>query len=196
MTKRCTQCDRELSVSSFGRRGASLKSWCKECSQQRQNEWRARTREQQRAYARKKYANDADRQRVYHREKMRARRAADPERARQYTNDYRAANREKTRATQAAWIAANPERWALLRRAVKERRRSGLATLDLDYAAILLGDPCSYCVGPAGTIDHIVAIAEGGVGDATNLTAACGRCNSVKHSRPLLLALLAIRRPA
>jgi 5-methylcytosine-specific restriction endonuclease McrA len=59
----------------------------------------------------------------------------------------------------------------------------------------LLGDLCAYCSGPADSIDHIDAIAVGGDGSWTNLTAACGRCNSTKVHKPLLLFLATRTHP-
>ncbi len=58
----------------------------------------------------------------------------------------------------------------------------------------LLADPCTYCGGPAGTLDHIVPRHRGGANLPDNATAACQRCNSSKGRKPLLL-WLATRRP-
>ena len=62
------------------------------------------------------------------------------------------------------------------------------------YEIILLGDPCSYCGGPAGVgfggPDHIDPFIYGGGGEWENLTAACRSCNSSKGDRPLLLWLI------
>jgi 5-methylcytosine-specific restriction endonuclease McrA len=53
-------------------------------------------------------------------------------------------------------------------------------------------DPCAYCGGPAGTVDHIRPQCRR---DRTthrwvNWTAACTRCNGAKRDRSLLLFLL------
>lgn len=68
-------------------------------------------------------------------------------------------------------------------------RRRGVP-LDREYAAILRRDPCCYCGGPAGEIDHIVPVIRGGSGEWDNLTAACRSCNATKHDTDLLGYLL------
>ena len=44
----------------------------------------------------------------------------------------------------------------------------------------LRGLPCVACGQPSDTVDHIVAIAEGGTNEPSNLQPMCGRCNYVK----------------
>src|SRR6266508_607825 len=43
---------------------------------------------------------------------------------------------------------------------------------------------CSYCRGPAETIDHVMPRSRGGEHIWENVVAACARCNHVKGSRP------------
>lgn len=90
----------------------------------------------------------------------------------------------KTRAK--TWAQQNPEK-------AKEhaRRKARQAReMDQEYAAILRRDPCSYCGGPGGEVDHIVPPSKGGTGHWTNLTAACKSCNSSKNARSLLHFML------
>lgn len=68
------------------------------------------------------------------------------------------------------------------------------------YAKLLRGDPCSYCGGPGGTIDHIRPLSGhpllppqgGGIGKQNwqNYTSACLSCNREKGVRGLLEFLL------
>jgi 5-methylcytosine-specific restriction endonuclease McrA len=138
----------------------------------------------------------------------RRRRAKDPEAVRAYKRAYYAANTERERRrTRDSWNSlpveeqrrrtreanAKRDREAVLANArVQKAKRRGAPFDDeaLDYAAVLLRDPCSYCGQPATTIDHIVAINAGGDSDWGNLTAACGRCNGRKQGG-LLLRFLA-----
>lgn len=46
---------------------------------------------------------------------------------------------------------------------------------------------CTYCGGPAGTIDHIRPRQFGGTDDPDNLTDACQSCNSRKGTLPVEL---------
>lgn len=54
------------------------------------------------------------------------------------------------------------------------------------YLAPLLNDPCAYCGGAGGTIDHIVPISRGGDSAPENLTGACRSCNISKSNKSLL----------
>lgn len=63
------------------------------------------------------------------------------------------------------------------------------------WRRLLRADPCAYCGGPGGSVDHIVprASRRQGVERWTNLVGACERCNGHKRDRPLLM-FLRIRR--
>ncbi len=59
------------------------------------------------------------------------------------------------------------------------------------WLRILRGEPCAYCGGPGGTVDHVEprARAARGIGSAhswLNVVGACARCNGAKRDRPLL----------
>lgn len=60
------------------------------------------------------------------------------------------------------------------------------------YRWLVRQDPCSYCGGPGGTVDHIVPKMLGGPRWTwTNYTGACRKCNSShKRAAPLLLWLV------
>jgi hypothetical protein len=117
-------------------------------------------------------------------------------------------NRESNIAKSSAWQKANRERINIRNRltakarretnvenARKKGRRDQLARRigrdpqSMEYAAILLRDPCSYCGGPATTIDHIEPLRAGGLSAWDNLTASCAPCNSTKRDHPLLFFL-------
>lgn len=61
------------------------------------------------------------------------------------------------------------------------------------YGITLTQDPCSYCGGPGGELDHIVPTEHGGTNDWPNLTACCHRCNTSKGKRSLLDSLMRAR---
>lgn len=59
------------------------------------------------------------------------------------------------------------------------------------YRRVLRNDPCAYCGSEkGGALDHIVPRSEARSSGWRNLTGACNRCNGIKHTQPLLLALL------
>lgn len=104
----------------------------------------------------------------------------------------------------AAGVAvATPEGLMLLRPRVKKGCRRGLVVQPLygkkykllrilaygglaGYRKMLLREPCSYCNGPSGSIDHIRAVSNGGGPFWDNQTPACQRCNGTKSNRGLL----------
>lgn len=98
-------------------------------------------------------------------------------------------NREHVKAQERARYAANPvpKRLRARREVVKT-----LGPNDLEYGRILLSDPCSYCGGPGGVLDHITPVVAGGTNDWHNLTSSCRTCNSRKSKRSLLTFLLKI----
>ena len=55
---------------------------------------------------------------------------------------------------------------------------------------VLLKDPCPYCLGPGGTIDHVTPMSMGGSKDSIrNWSGACEACNIRRGSRALLYFL-------
>ena len=74
---------------------------------------------------------------------------------------------------------------AALHPSVRDKLNGELRT----WRATLQNDPCSYCAGPGGEADHIVARRSGGRDRWLNLAGACDRCNRAKGSRPLLAFL-------
>lgn len=62
--------------------------------------------------------------------------------------------------------------------------------LEAQYREALYQDPCSYCGSDAQALDHIQSRSRGGDDGWQNLAAACTSCNSSKHAKPLLMALL------
>lgn len=102
--------------------------------------------------------------------------ARHPETAYIYALNWRATHRERVRAN-------NRGAWARRVERLGSWREVG------EIAPALRRDPCAYCGGPGGVVDHIVAVAAGGVHEAENLTGACRRCNARKGTKSLLLFL-------
>lgn len=66
------------------------------------------------------------------------------------------------------------------------------------WMSVIRRDPCSYCGGPAGTVDHVEprsrrARGLGGAHSWLNYAAACERCNGRKGAHSLLMFLAASR---
>jgi hypothetical protein len=64
------------------------------------------------------------------------------------------------------------------------------------WETIILSDPCSYCGGPANTVDHVVARGSGGRNHWTNKAPSCRACNGQKgmSSVPMFLVVSSKRR--
>lgn len=61
------------------------------------------------------------------------------------------------------------------------------------YYSAVRRDPCSYCGGTGGEVDHIVARSNGGPNEWQNYAAICRACNMAKWTYTLLGALLRAR---
>ena len=132
--------------------------------------------------------------------------AKNPEARRAATADWAEANPSKKACSQKRWRMANPEANAVhsLRWRVKNpdinaaktsfyRARKRNATVPdqpVTAAAIAerfaLFDGCAYCGADKKlTIDHFMALNDGGLHVASNLVGACGCCNSSKCDSPV-----------
>lgn len=118
----------------------------------------------------------------------------DPGAKRAASKRHREANREAVRqqdreSKQRRRASNDPVLRAHIR-ADRFRRRGGSkpTAAAREYFAVIAGDPCSYCGGPANTVDHIDPLRHGGAGEWDNFTAACASCNTRKNDSPLLLA--------
>lgn len=136
--------------------------------------------------------------------KQRARRDANRDRVVAWHRQYREEHRDRLNAQNRQWKANNAEKirayarvyyWQNLA-AQRERSRvkAALARASTStrpefvaYASVIYRDPCAYCTGPGGELDHIVPVSRGGKSDWDNSTSACSTCNRAKHAKPLLL---------
>lgn len=121
-------------------------------------------------------------QAAVHRDRHRDKRNAD---ALERYHRLMAEDPERVRALRREWAGTEKGRMAG-RLAAHVRRGAAPTAGAVEYAAIILADPCSYCGEPAVEIDHIDPVASGGDGDWPNLAPACRRCNARKNDRRLL----------
>lgn len=98
---------------------------------------------------------------------------------------WREANRDRQRANIERWNAAHPEQ----RIAEKHRYRARLRGSTEHHSAAeiktlkeMCGGRCAHCLKKARlTIDHIVALANGGSNAIRNIQFLCSACNSYKR---------------
>lgn len=184
MTALCRKCGEEQPPEAFyldarGRRRFP----CKACMKRDATRWQKEHPERARETQRRTQAKNKHRYQEHYRQYRIAKR----DELAQKTMAWRAANRERHRAYSRQWALENPERTRSNARESQRRRRVGRNRLAIGFADILRRDPCSYCGGSAGHIDHIQAVAQGGQSDWANLTSACVSCNSSKSDESLLL---------
>lgn len=106
-----------------------------------------------------------------------------PEYARRASRRARTANPERDRRYKRAWAQRNPHK------VVNYDPRRAAAPFDeeaVEYAAIIINDPCVYCGGESAQIDHIVPLRDGGDSHWSNLAPTCARCNGSKGAKSVL----------
>lgn len=173
--KACVRCTVEKSEREFSKRSSAkdgLASYCKSCANEYHAEW---------------YENNKTKERAQQAEYKAARR----DELAAYQRAYAKTHPDECRARSIRHRQENPELYRKYARADAQRRRG--AAMDATgryYFELLRFDPCSYCGGPGGEVDHIDAVGKDGTGHWTNLTGACRRCNAGKFTHPLLTALL------
>lgn len=134
-------------------------------------------------------------------ERARAWRVANRDRHRAYSRQWALDHLEHVRAKLSAWSAAHREQINARSRAYKRahpelsredarKRYLGRDNEVYRYSLVLRGDPCSYCSGPGGVVEHVVPLSRGGQNTIDNLTASCHKCNASKRSKSLLVFLL------
>lgn len=174
--KHCPDCGEDKPRSEFHSdrsRGDGLSGFCKECRRERTRAWNKQNPERKADAAAAWFKANSELVAT----RARAWREANPERA-----------REIARRAHESYKQRHPVRYALRHRSeVRSRRLGGDA---LDFACVVVADPCSYCGGEGGTLDHIDPLVFGGPHDPTNFTSACHSCNSQKGAKSLLSFLL------
>jgi 5-methylcytosine-specific restriction endonuclease McrA len=126
---------------------------------------------------------------VCHREEETARYWTDPQRYRDASGAYAKRNRAACNQKQTEWRARNREHVRAYFREQARGRRVGVGDDTLAYMDVLRRDPCAYCGGVGGGVDHVEPYIQGGANDWTNLTGCCRRCNQEKSTRGALLFL-------
>ena len=181
--KRCTKCAELKALSEFrkdrsGKNG--LRSQCKACAAAYGKQYRAAHPDYHKRYREGNYEDALAREKHY-RDTHSAQRAAYNQRWRAANPDYRKHYNDTHKEERAA---SNNRRRALKAAATIE---------DFDIMEVWEreGYTCAYCGSTENlTIDHIVALADGGSHSLDNLTVACMSCNSSKGAKPLIEWLL------
>jgi 5-methylcytosine-specific restriction endonuclease McrA len=192
-TKQCRSCEEIKPLGQFGKNSArkdGVHYYCKPCTAERTRQWRKANPEKNRAYkyqwaktekGRAMKAREKAKHKERYAEYERRRRAEKPDAIRAQWQRWADRNREHVRAYNREYQRNHPRPSAA---------QTGVTKESAEMTAVLRRDPCAYCGGKGGEIDHIVPYSKGGENDWTNFTSACGRCNRSKNARPLLTFLL------
>lgn len=201
--KTCRRCGEEHPLDAFSRDRAKSDgrgSYCKPCRRAHHAEWRARNPEHVRAYSRQQYRKltpeQRERRRTQTREWLRDKYQNDPEwRAAWLARcaaDY-ARNPEPKKAAAKAWGQAHPD--AMIE--VTHRRRArlrGVTIGPVSRKAVMERDGwiCWICGEPTEpdgprarrpSLDHVIALIDGGSHTEDNLRCAHVGCNSSRYNR-------------
>ena len=131
----------------------------------------------------------------------RARRAANPEKFRTQQRVWAENNRDRLRALARQWQKANPAKVNERNRGRYARKRGLLGTVTKGITEVLIQNQGYRCSAPGCRkrigkkakrdyhLDHIIAIAAGGLHDDANLQVLCVKCNLQKGAKnPLIFA--------
>lgn len=204
----CSDCKKELPISSFGTvpsRGNQILSRCKQCSYERQKQWRSseighqkllassrsrpRSKEQERAYratpeykaAHKRRMSawmeiNGDRYRASVRERSKKQRVIRAEKDKAWRKEYLKTERGK----------ANVSRYVHKRRMAIESKLSTLTAEEWAQIKSSQCERCAYCREVKRlTMDHVIPISRGGVHTKENVVGACMPCNLSKSNKLL-----------
>lgn len=136
----------------------------------------------------------------------RAKRAADPEKARSYDLAYRHNNPDSIRRKRQRFKQQHPER-SRADSAIRRARKAAAPVIDYTAAQWheqqeVQDHRCSYCGKRRKgklTQDHIIPLSKGGSHTASNIVGACRFCNTSKHDKappiPVQMNLLMLAPP-
>lgn len=193
--KPCDQCG--APVGFVGKRGALRRS-CDPCTEDRRRVlsrardkkrgWRRPNPEKQRARKRRYVLRNQGRLNAQSLERY----YADVQRRRSAARTWKRANAERVAAGFKAWAASNRARINL----TTHKRRSLVAASPgvtlVEWQAIheTFAGRCAYCLRPATEIEHVIAIADGGLHEPANVVPACRSCNASKGKKKLVVWLM------
>lgn len=181
--KTCTRCRQSLSPGDFHKdanRVDGLSPWCKECAIENARSYYYDNHEQQLEYRRQYAAENRDAA------KERARRWISENRDRHRANGqvWQHNNRDKVAKINRRWRQANPQKQVQYTQNHNALKANAEGTHTAEQFRALVeyyGDKCLCCgeVRPF-TVDHVIALSNGGANDISNIQPLCGPCNYSK----------------
>jgi hypothetical protein len=160
--------------------------------------YRVSNREALRAYARRYYQLNN----FNVREAVRRYRNANQDKAAECIARWRTNNLAKVRNYRRAWKENNPNKLRELsrrrnawKRAARRQSLHPVTRAQIDARFALWSNHCAFCGVDASdprnhgrdrlTVEHVLALTEGGLDEASNIIPACTACNSSKRNSPV-----------
>jgi hypothetical protein len=164
--------------------------------------WRQENPEKQRESQQRYYEKNIDKVRAICRESQRKYYRANPDKARESSRRYRDANRQKVLDTGRLWRSRNAEkvREKARRRRSLQRASQRRSLVSITFATktarfAIWHNRCGFCGVDANhrrnngyeklTVEHALALINGGLDEASNILPACSTCNSSKSDAPI-----------
>lgn len=132
-------------------------------------------------------------------EASRRRRASSPETNRAATKRWREKNRDRHIEMVGKWMRNNPEKrkaHSAARRARKAGAECSVTPAEWRALIVRFSGRCAYCqcVPDKLTMDHVVALSNGGDHTSDNIVPACMDCNRRKHRKSAARFIVEIGR--
>jgi 5-methylcytosine-specific restriction endonuclease McrA len=193
--KRCTQCKRYFPASlehfpfqTTGKNG--LMAWCKQCKNQKGNQWSKQNREKRNAKAREWWTNNPDKAAKYYKRK----RDKYPEQQREACRQWRANNPEKARLSSRNHYGNNLDYYRTKAGRRRSKQKALAHTFNEQHWATAISywhGTCAYCGKPPSLWDrypvlhqdHFVPVVLGGTYTPDNILPVCQSCNLGKRAQ-------------
>jgi hypothetical protein len=148
-----------------------------EC-RKKSDQWRRNNLERHRENCRRWVARNPEKARETMRRASQRWREQNPEKAKEKQIRYREANRAKVRE--------RTRKRQSMRRAARRRAILAFNAEQIEMQKKLFGHKCAYCGSSDRlSIDHVMALAAGGLDEISNILPACLTCNCSKQSWPV-----------
>lgn len=194
ITKKCSKCERELSLDNFHRSKngkLGVRSKCKICRKEDSSKYYQENTDKRAIYN----AENSGRIKSYNREYIRLYYQENKEQFSVLAAEYYQNNKEAIKNKTRQWVNSNLDKVRNNRRNYKARRKSQLGFVPGDYWDLLLEKYGPFCMNPECdkgltevnplTLDHVIPLSKGGLHCMSNFQLLCHSCNASKNAKEI-----------
>lgn len=191
ITKKCTKCGEEKTISQYSKdvRGLfGVVSNCKQCISKKGKEWNKNHKEKvKKSY--QKYL-DVHGKRENNKEYHKEYRAKNKDKISLMSKVWQAINADRVKEKLKEWKKRNPEKISQYnnnRRALYKGKKGIVSSVEWKNILDNYGNKC-LCCGVENvvlTMDHVVPLSMGGEHKVDNIQPLCKKCNSSKHTKTI-----------